>query len=128
MAITLLGVGLFLWAGACQVLDGTMSIGGLLAFNSLIALATAPIRNLPTLWDNLQRCEVKRNRLDDVFQHEPEQGNNRWALRPVTTLVGQVSFRKVGFRDGGPEAPARSSPSRMPSPRWSATTIRCRPS
>lgn len=87
------------------MLDGTRSIGGLLAFTSLIALATVPIRNLPTLWDNLQRCEVMRNRLDDVFRHEPEQGNDRWALHPVTSLVGQVSFRTVGFRYGGPEAP-----------------------
>ncbi|MEQ1728544.1 MAG: peptidase domain-containing ABC transporter [Vicinamibacterales bacterium] len=104
-AVTFLGVGLFLWAGAYEVLDGTLSIGGLVAFNSLVALATVPIRNLLSLWDNLQRCEVMLNRLDDVFQHEPEQGNDRSVLRPVKSLVGQVSLRNVGFRYGGPEAP-----------------------
>ena len=29
------------------------------------------------LWDNLQRCDVLLNRLDDVFEHEPEQGHDR---------------------------------------------------
>lgn len=104
-AVTFLGVGLFLWAGAYEVLDGSLSIGGLVAFNSLVALATVPIRNLLTLWDNLQRCEVMLNRLDDVFQHEPEQGNDRSVLRPVKSLIGMVSMQNVGFRYGGPETP-----------------------
>jgi HlyB family type I secretion system ABC transporter len=105
-AVTFLGVGLFLWAGAYEVLEGQLSIGGLVAFNSLVALATVPIRNLLVLWDNIQRCEVLLNRLDDVFQHEPEQGHDRSLLRPVRALAGQVSLRNLGFRYGGPEAPA----------------------
>lgn len=105
-AVTFLAVGLFLWAGAYQVLDGTLSIGGLVAFNSLVALSTVPIRNLLVLWDNIQRCDVLLNRLDDVFQHEPEQGHDRSALRPVRALAGQVSLRNLGFRYGGPEAPS----------------------
>jgi ATP-binding cassette subfamily B protein len=105
-AVTFLGVGLFLWAGAYEVLNGALSIGGLVAFNSLVALSTVPIRNLLVLWDNLQRCDVLLNRLDDVFQHEPEQGYDRSVLRPVRSLAGQVTLRNVGFRYGGPEAPA----------------------
>jgi ABC-type bacteriocin/lantibiotic exporter with double-glycine peptidase domain len=105
-AVTFLGLGLFLWAATYQVLDGQLTIGGLVAFNSLVALSTAPIRNLLLLWDNLQRCDVLLNRLDDVFQHAPEQGRDRSALRPVRTLSGSVTLRGVGFRYGGPEATA----------------------
>jgi ATP-binding cassette subfamily B protein len=105
-AVTFLGIGLFLWAGAYEVLGGRLSIGGLVAFNSLVALSTAPLRNLLILWDNLQRCDVLLNRLDDVFQHEPEQGYDRSVLRPVRSLGGHVTLTKVGFRYGGPEAPA----------------------
>jgi HlyB family type I secretion system ABC transporter len=105
-AVAFLGAGLFLWAGAYQVLNGSLSIGGLVAFNSLVALSTVPIRNLLVLWDNLQRIHVLLNRLDDVLQHEPEQGHDRSALRPVRALGGQVSLRNLGFRYGGPEAPA----------------------
>jgi ABC-type bacteriocin/lantibiotic exporter with double-glycine peptidase domain len=105
-ALSFLGVGLFLWAGTYEVLAGTLSIGGLVAVNSLVALSTVPIRNLLVLWDNLQRCDVLLNRLDDVFEHEPEQGHDRSRLRPVRGLTGHVSLRDVGFRYGGPEAPA----------------------
>jgi ABC-type bacteriocin/lantibiotic exporter with double-glycine peptidase domain len=60
-AITFLGLGLFLWAGAKQVLAGQLTIGGLVAFNSLVTLATVPIHNLLTLWDTLQRATVMLN-------------------------------------------------------------------
>jgi ATP-binding cassette subfamily B protein len=70
-----------------------------------VAFSTAPIRNLLLLWDNLQRCDVLLNRLDDVFQHEPEQGWDRARLRPVRTLSGSVTLRGVGFRYAGPDSP-----------------------
>jgi ATP-binding cassette subfamily B protein len=104
-AVTFLGLGLFLWAGANQVLAGQLTIGGLVAFNSLLALATVPISNLLLLWDSLQRATVLLNRLDDVFEQEPEQGHDRSRLRPVRSLSGHVAFRNLGFRYGGPEAP-----------------------
>jgi ATP-binding cassette subfamily B protein len=103
-AIVFLGLGLFLWAGARQVLAGQLTIGGLVAFNSLVTLASVPIHNLLLLWDSLQRSTVLLDRLDDVFEHEPEQGHDRSRLRPVHSLTGHVSFRNVGFRYGGPEA------------------------
>jgi ATP-binding cassette subfamily B protein len=104
-AVTFLGLGLFLWAGANQVLAGQLTIGGLVAFNSLLTLATVPISNLLLLWDTLQRATVLLNRLDDVFEQEPEQGHDRSRLRPVKSLTGHITFRHVGFRYGGPEAP-----------------------
>jgi ATP-binding cassette subfamily B protein len=104
-AVTFLGLGLFLWAGAHEVLAGRLTIGGLVAFNSLLTLATVPISSLLLLWDGLQRATVLLNRLDDVFEQEPEQGHDRSRLRPVRSLTGQITFRQVGFRYGGPEAP-----------------------
>ena len=104
-AILFLGLGLFLWAGAQQVLAGQLTIGGLVAFNSLVTLASVPIHNLLLLWDSLQRATVLLDRLDDVFEHEPEQGHDRSRLRPVRSLTGHVAFRNLGFRYGGPEAP-----------------------
>ena len=104
--VTFLSVALFLWVGALQVMQGRLTIGGLVAFNSLVALANAPITTLLSLWDNLQMCAVLLDRLNDVFEQEPEQGADRSHLVPVRTLEGKVGLRRVGFRYGGPESPA----------------------
>ncbi len=102
--VTLLSVILFLLVGAQQVMHGAMSIGSLVAFNALVALANQPILTLLTMWDNLQLARVYLNRLDDIFQQEPEQGADHSRLTPVKSLEGRIAFRHVGFRYGGPES------------------------
>ena len=102
--VTFLSVALFLWVGARQVMDGKMTIGALVAFNSLVALANGPIVYLLSTWDGLQIAQLLLNRLNDVFEPEPEQGTDRSHLLPVRTLEGRVSFQNMGFRYGGPES------------------------
>lgn len=104
-SVSFLSLVLFLYAGAHQVLNGALTIGGLVAFNSLVALANAPILLLLSLWDKVQMSSVLLNRLNDVFEHDPEQGADRARLMPVKTLEGKVSFQNMGFRYGGPESP-----------------------
>jgi len=104
--ITMISVMIFLLVGARQVMAGSLSIGGLVAFNSLVAMANGPILTLLSLWDNWANVTVLLNRLDDVFQHEPEQGHDRTKLVPVRSLEGRITFRHMGFRYGGAEAPA----------------------
>jgi ABC-type bacteriocin/lantibiotic exporter with double-glycine peptidase domain len=76
------------------------------AFNALVALANAPILTLMSLWDNLQQASVYLNRLDDIFQQDPEQGADRSRLLPVKSLEGRIGVRHLTFRYGGPESPA----------------------
>ena len=57
-AITFLGLGLFLWAGAHQVLAGQLTIGGLVAFNSLRHARHGP--DLTTCSSSGTRCSAPR--------------------------------------------------------------------
>ena len=97
---------LFLWFGVQMVMNGTITIGAFVAFNSLIAMAYGPILKVLTLWDEMQVSSVMLERLNDIFEYEPEQGWDRSRLLPVPTLGGRVELRGVGFRYGGPESPA----------------------
>jgi HlyB family type I secretion system ABC transporter len=105
-AVTFLSLVLFLWVGAQQVMVGALTIGALVAFNSLISLAHGPIGLLISLWDNAQLAAVLLARLDDVFEQEPEQGADRSRLMPVRSLEGRIALRGLTFRYGGPDAPA----------------------
>ena len=99
---TFLSLALFLWVGALQVLDGTLSIGELVSFNALVLLANAPIGVVLLLWDELQYASVLLNRMNDILEQEPEQGDDHSHLTRVPTLEGRVSLRAVGFHYPGP--------------------------
>jgi HlyB family type I secretion system ABC transporter len=102
--VTFLSLVLFLFVGAQQVMQGGLTIGALVAFNSLVALANAPIITLLTLWDNLQMSSVLLNRLNDIFETEPEQGRDHSRLTVVRSLEGGIRFQNLGFQYGGPES------------------------
>jgi HlyB family type I secretion system ABC transporter len=103
--IGLLSTAIFLWVGANQVMSGNLSIGGFVAFSSLTAMAYGGILRTLGVWDNLQFATVLLNRLNDIFEQEPEQGRDRTRLSPVHSLEGRIQLRGVSFKYGGPEAP-----------------------
>ena len=92
---------LVLWVGGLLVLDGTLTIGELVAFSGLVVLANGPLGELLRLWDELQYASVLLGRLDDVLAQEPEQGADRTRLRPVPALGGRVSVQGLTVRTGG---------------------------
>ena len=104
-SIGLLSTAIFLWVGATQVINGHLSVGGFVAFSSLTALAYAGILKVLGVWDNMQLAAVLLNRLNDIFEQEPEQGHDRSRLVPVHSLEGRVELRGVSFKYGGPESP-----------------------
>jgi ATP-binding cassette subfamily B protein len=103
--IGLLSTAIFLWVGALQVIHGNLSVGGFVAFSSLTAMAYAGILRALGVWDNVQLASVLLNRLNDIFEQEPEQGHDRSRLVPVRSLEGRVELRGVSFKYGGPESP-----------------------
>ncbi|MEP7078769.1 MAG: peptidase domain-containing ABC transporter, partial [Chthoniobacterales bacterium] len=104
-SIGLLSTAIFLWVGALQVMNGHLSVGGFVAFSSLTAMAYGGILRTLGVWDNLQLASVLLNRLNDIFEQEPEQGRDRSRLTPVHSLEGRIELRNVSFKYGGPEAP-----------------------
>ncbi|MEY2537775.1 MAG: ATP-binding cassette, subfamily bacterial [Verrucomicrobiota bacterium] len=104
-SIGLLSTAMFLWVGATQVINGHLSVGGFVAFSSLTAMAYGGIMRTLGVWDNMQLASVLLNRLNDIFEQEPEQGHDRSRLIPVHSLEGRIELKGVSFKYGGPEAP-----------------------
>ncbi|MGI9087993.1 MAG: peptidase domain-containing ABC transporter [Chthoniobacterales bacterium] len=103
--IGMLSTAIFLWVGANQVISGALSVGGFVAFSSLTAMAYGGILRTLGVWDNMQFASVLLNRLNDIFEQEPEQGRDRSHLTPVHSLEGRIELRGVSFKYGGPESP-----------------------
>jgi ABC-type bacteriocin/lantibiotic exporter with double-glycine peptidase domain/CRP-like cAMP-binding protein len=88
----------FLLAGALEVMAGNLSIGALVAFNSLVLLSSGPVILLLGLWDQWQLVAVILSRIRDILDRQPEQSDTLRVLRAVNSLEGRVTLTNLGFR------------------------------
>jgi ATP-binding cassette, subfamily B, bacterial len=95
MTLRILSPLLLLWVGAYRVLNGSMSLGTMLALN---ALASAFLLPLSSLVSNAQRLQLVGSHLDriaDVLEAEPEQDFQAATTAPP--LSGSVELKSVSF-------------------------------
>ncbi len=87
---------LLLWVGALYVLDGTMSLGTMLALNALAAAFLTPLASLVSTGQQLQLVGAYLERIMDVVEAEPEQ--LRDTVRVAPPLTGRIEVQNVSFR------------------------------
>jgi HlyB family type I secretion system ABC transporter len=85
-----------LWVGATQVLNGSISLGTMVALLALAAAFFAPLTSLVTSGQQFQLVNANLDRIRDVTEAEPEQ--QRPAARPIARLSGNIRVENVGFR------------------------------
>ena len=94
--------------GSLRVMDGYMTIGMLVAFQSLMHSFLDPVENLVNLGGKLQEAKGDMNRLDDIMKasidpqteqnaHKFEYGTNFDFNIITKKLEGYVEFRNVTF-------------------------------
>lgn len=68
-----INVALILGFGALRIMDGEMSMGMLVAFQSLMLSFVKPVNDMVALGGKYQEVEGDMNRIDDVLMYAPEQ-------------------------------------------------------
>ncbi len=90
-----------LFLGALRVMEGDLTMGGLVAFQSLMASFTVPVRGLVEMGSTLQEVEGDMNRLEDVLMYKTDPGfGGDGAKAPGSMppkLSGQVELRNISF-------------------------------
>ncbi|MSQ66566.1 MAG: NHLP family bacteriocin export ABC transporter peptidase/permease/ATPase subunit [Gammaproteobacteria bacterium] len=91
---------LVLGLGGLRVIDGQLSLGQLVAFQSLVASFMGPVMALVGLAAKLQEAKGDMNRLDDVTQYPADP----WVTRPtpntahsVAPIEGEVRIQNLQF-------------------------------
>jgi subfamily B ATP-binding cassette protein HlyB/CyaB len=92
-----LNMAALLYFGATLVIDGSLTVGELVAFNMLSARVTAPVLRLAQLWQDFHQARLSVERLGDILNTtaEPTYSPGRAALPAIR---GDVTFEHVGFR------------------------------
>jgi ATP-binding cassette subfamily B protein len=89
-----------LWIGAWQVMKGKISIGQLVAFNSLLAYFLGPAKNLINLQPMLQTAIVAAERLGEILDLDIEKTEDENKKMKPESLRGTIELKDVSFRYG----------------------------
>lgn len=98
-AVTTLTTAAVLGLGGWYVMDGSITAGTLVAFQSLLTSFLTPINDVISLFGEVQRLKGDMTRLDDVLQYNID-GNAMDATLPASLprrLEGKVELRSVSF-------------------------------
>jgi NHLM bacteriocin system ABC transporter peptidase/ATP-binding protein len=103
MGLSLLSTALVLGLGGMRVMEGTLTIGMLVAFQSLLASFSRPINDLVRLGAAVQQLTGDMKRLDDVSNYHVDEPFARGeeagtaADAPQRRLSGFLELRNVTF-------------------------------
>ena len=88
---------LLLFFGARLVMDGSLTVGELVAFNMLASRVNTPVLRLAQIWQDFHQTRLSVERLGDILNTpaEPQFAPGRAALPP---LRGDIAFEHVTFR------------------------------
>lgn len=89
---------LVLWFGASLVLEGNLTLGGLIAFRIISGYVTQPLLRLTQLWQNFQETALSLERLSDIIDHPQEQAEEDRAQIPMPEIEGNVKYEDLSFR------------------------------
>ncbi|MFG1392693.1 type I secretion system permease/ATPase [Xanthobacter agilis] len=86
-----------LYFGARLVVDGSLTVGELVAFNMLASRVSQPVLRLAQVWQDFHQARISIDRLGDILNTAPEPSHapGRAALPAIR---GAIRFDHVAFR------------------------------
>jgi ATP-binding cassette subfamily B protein len=88
---------LILWFGGQMVIEGTLTVGAIVAFNAYILMMAEPAQSLTGLVNAGGEAAAGAQRVFEVLETKPEIQSPPNAVT-VGTLRGEVEFRNVGLK------------------------------
>jgi len=86
-----------LWMGANLVMDGKMSLGQLITYNTLLFYFTNPLENIINLQSKLQTAQVANSRLNEVYLVNSEFEEQKM-VEDLSMVQGDMTFKKVHYK------------------------------
>jgi ATP-binding cassette subfamily B protein len=94
-----------LWFGGTMVLDGTLTVGQVVQFNSYMLLIALPARQLTWYVNMAGEAAAGARRATEVLDHQPAITSRNDAV-PAKDIQGRVNFDRVTFTYDGESSPA----------------------
>ncbi len=87
-----------IWAGAALVLQGSLSLGELIAFRIIAGYVTGPLLRMTSIWQSVQETALSLERLSDVIDNPQEAAADNATRMVMPPIEGEIEFRAIQFR------------------------------
>lgn len=98
--VELVGGAVILWVGGISVIQGEITVGQLITFNSLLVYFLDPVKNLINLQPQIQTALVAAKRLGEILELEAEKGEVENKKLKPDSIAGDIEFKNLNFRYG----------------------------
>lgn len=87
------------WLGCSSIIEGTMSFGALITFNSLLGYFTGPLFRLINIQNQIQEALVAAERVGEILELECEKDDSIHYMKPEK-IKGHIKFDDITFAYG----------------------------
>ena len=98
--VELVGGIVILWGGGVDVIHGTLTMGQLITFQSLLVYFLDPVKNLINLQPQMQTAVVAADRLGEILDLEAEKGEDEQRKLHPQSIAGDIELKNIDFRYG----------------------------
>ena len=86
-----------LCVGAYLVIQGDLTLGGLIAFRIISGYVTNPLLRLSNLYQNFQQTNISLERLSDIIDNQQESSDSDKNNIPMPEIKGNIVFDEISF-------------------------------
>jgi ATP-binding cassette subfamily B multidrug efflux pump len=104
MYLSALSFTIVLGYGGIMVINGRISLGDFVAFNSYLGMLTWPVMAIGWVMNMIQRGKASMDRLNAIFDERPEVYDEEDVL-PIDTIEGNIEFKGLTFTYPGADEP-----------------------
>ena len=87
-----------LCVGAYLVINGDLTLGGLIAFRIISGYVTGPLLRLSNLYQSFQQTNISLERLSDIIDNPQESSEVDKENIPMPSIKGSIKFEEISFR------------------------------
>ncbi len=95
---------LVLWAGGRQLMQGRISLGSFVMFNTYMGMLIWPMIAFGWVVNLMQRGTASLNRINEILREKPTIKSAAGAIRSTADYSAEIRFRDVHVRHGSREA------------------------
>jgi len=101
MLLVSLGTVIVIWFGGKQVIDGSLTIGQIVAFTNYLSTTLVPLMIMGMLASVIASGIASAERVDEVLYESPEIQEKPGSAKLPEKILGRVEFDHVGFYYNG---------------------------